>query len=320
MRNLMLVLTASVLLTAVPALGGPLMQNRVSGSANWVAHADYERFNQTLIGKLIREELAKQGLEQKLEDFATVFSFHPLDDVRNVTIYGDGEEQEKAVALIEATCDKNKLVSLVRMNPEYETIEYGNLVVHSWVDEKKQDPNKSGVEKTYGCFFRDDLVILSSGLDTVKHAIDVLKGTSPNAANGVFTQASLSAEGAFFQAAANSVGQIAGQQQQTAVLRQTEKLGMVVGEDMGKFYCDLNLTAKSEEIAKSISQILGGIIAFTALQDQEQPELAGLAKKVQLTCTQNVLQIHFDTDSQGVVTFLKEQWEKKQKQDDAAAQ
>ena len=318
MRNIMLMLMASVLLTAAPVLGGPLMQNRVSSSANWVAHADYEQFNKTLLGKLIREELANRGVEQKLEDFAVVFSFHPLDDVRNVTIYGNGEEQEKAVALIEATCDKNKLVSLVRMNPEYEKIEYGALVVHSWVDEKKQDPNKSGVEKMYGCFFKDDLVILSSGLDAVKEAIDVLNGTSPNAANGVFTQASLSAEGPFFQVAANSVGQIAAPQQQTAMLKQTDKLSLAVGEDIGKFYIDLNLTAESEEIAQSLSQILGGMIAFTALQDQEQPELAKLAKKVQLTCTQNLIQIHFDTDSQGVVAFLKEQWEKKQKKDDAS--
>lgn len=326
MRNLMmLVLTVSVLLTAVPAFGGPLKQNQISGNASWVAHADYEQFHKTLIGKLIREELVKQGVEEKLGNFAAIFSFHPLDDIRNITIYGNGKEKENAVALIEAACDKDKLVSLVGMNPEYKQIEYGNLVVHSWVDEKKQDPNKSGVERTYGCFFKDDLVVLGSGLDAVKQAIDVLNGTSPNAANGVFTQSSLSAQGAFFQVAANNVGEIAREQEQTAIamLKQTDKLGLVVGEDMGKFYIELNLTAKTAEIAQSLSKILDGMIAFhalAALLEQDQSGLAALAKKIQLSCTDNVIQIHFNTDSQGVIAFLKEQWEKKQKEAETETQ
>jgi len=316
----MLMLTTSILLTAVPAFGGPLMQNQVGSTATWVVHADYEQFHKTLIGKLIREELVKQGIEEKLDNFAAIFSFHPLDDVRNVTIYGNGKEEENAVALIEAVCDKDKLVSLVGMNPEYKQIEYGNLVVHSWVDEKKQDPNKSGVEKMYGCFFKDDLVVLGSGLDAVKQAIDVLNGTSPNAANGVFTQSSLSAQGAFFQAAANGVGEIAREQEQTAMLKQTDKLGLVVGEDMGKFYIELNLTAKTVEIAQSLSKMLDGMIAFTALLEQDQPGLAALAKKIQLSCTENVIQIHFNTDPEGVIAFLKEQWEKKQKEAETETQ
>lgn len=312
MKKLMMVLMVSVLLAAVPALGGPLVKSRVSGSANWVAHVDNERFNSTQIGRLIREELRNQGVEEDLTNFANVFSFHPLDDVLNVTIYGQGQNPEKAVVLIEAKFDKERLLTVLRFNPSYEEAEYGDIVIHSWVDEKKQDPNDSNVGRMYGCFYNDELVVMGAGLEAVKQAVDVLNGSAENAFSGVFNQASLDAKGAFFQVAANNVGEVVGEEPEAAALKQTDELGLAIGEFEGNFYVDLDLKAKSEEAAQAISKILDGIIAFATLAGEEQPKLAELAKKVELSCVQNTIQVRFKASSETVFSFLKEQWKIKQ--------
>ncbi len=312
MKKLMMVLMGSILLAALPALGGPLVKSRVSGSANWVAHVDIEQFNNTQIGRLIREELRNQGVEEKLTNFAKEFSFHPLDDVRNVTIYGQGQKPEKAVVLIESKFDKERLLTVLRLNPDYQEIEYGDIVIHSWVDEKKQDPNDSNVGRTYGCFYNDELAVMGAGLEAVKQAIDVLNGSAENAASGVFSQAALNAKGAFFQVAANNVGEIVGQEPQAAVLREGDQLGLAISETESKFYIELSLTAKSEEAAQNISKIAEGIIAFAALADEEQPKLAELAKAVELSCVQNTIQVRFKASSETVFSFLKEQWKIKQ--------
>lgn len=312
MRNLMTVLMVGVLLAAVPALGGPLVKSRVSGSANWVAHVDNERFNNTQIGRLIREELRNQGVEEELTNFANIFSFHPLNDVRNVTAYGQGQNPEKAVVLIEGKFDKEQLLAILRFNPSYEEAKYGDIVIHSWVDEEKQDLNDSNVGRMYGCFYNDELVVMGAGLEAVKQAIDVLNGSARNAASGVFSQAALNTKGAFFTAAANNVGEIVGEDPEAAVLREGDKLGLAIGETENKFYIDLSLTAKSEEAAQAISKIAEGIIAFVTLSGQEQPKLAELAKKVKLSCEQNTVRFHFESDPEAVVQFLKEQWNIKQ--------
>lgn len=310
MRKLLMILIMSVLPAAM-VLGGPLLKSQVSSTANWVVHSDYEKFNQTQIGQLIRAELAKWGIEQKLLDFKTVFSFHPIDDVRDVTIYGTGDDKEKAVALIEGNFDREKLVALVRMNPEYEEIAYGDIVVHHWVDEKKRDPNGAG-QQMYGCIFNGDLVVLSSGLEAVKLAVDVLNGSAANAAGDMFNQPALDAEGAFFQVAANNVGGIA--QKQTAWwLKQTDALDMVIGEAEGTFYIDLSLRAKTQEVAQNVNKILDGIIALMTLAGDEQPVLAELAKKLQLSCLEKTVAVHFESEPERVLSFLKEQWEKKKK-------
>jgi len=312
MRKLLMVLIMSVL-PAATALGGPLLKSQVSSTANWVVHSDYERFNETQIGQLIRAELANQGIEQKLLDFKTVFSFHPIDDVRDVTIYGSGDDKEKGVVLIEGNFDSEKLVALVRMNAEYEVIAYGDIVVHSWVDEKKRDPDGAG-QQMYGCIFNDDLVVLGSGLEAVKLAVDVLNGSAANAAGDMFNQPALNAEGAFFQVAANNVDEIAQQQQQAASLKQTDELGMVIGEVEGTLYIDLSLRAKTEEVAQNVHKILDGIIALMTLAGDEKPVLAELAKKLQLSCVDKTVAIHFESESEAILSFLKEQWEKEKQE------
>lgn len=312
MKKLMMVLMVSVLLAAVPVLGGPLVKSRVSGSANWVAHVDIERFNSTQIGRLIREELRNQGVEENLTNFANVFSFHPLDDVLNVTIYGQDQKPEKAVVLIEAKFDKERLLTVLRFNPSYEEAEYGDIVIHSWVDEKKQDPNDSNIGRMYGCFYNDELVVMGAGLEAVKQAVDVLNGSAENAVSGVFNQASLNAKGAFLQVAANNVGEVVGEEPEAAALKQTDELSLAIGEFEGNFYVDLDLKAKAEEAAQAISKILDGIIAFATLAGEEQPKLAELAKKVELSCVQNTIQVRFKASSETVFSFLKEQWKIKQ--------
>ena len=312
MKKLMMVLMVSVLLAAVPVLGGPLVKSRVSGSANWVAHVDIERFNSTQIGRLIREELRNQGVEENLTNFANVFSFHPLNDVLNVTIYGQDQKPEKAVVLIETKFDKERLLTVLRFNPSYEEAEYGDIVIHSWVDEKKQDPNDSNIGRMYGCFYNDELVVMGAGLEAVKQAVDVLNGSAENAVSGVFNQASLNAKGAFLQVAANNVGEVVGEEPEAAALKQTDELSLAIGEFEGNFYVDLDLKAKAEEAAQAISKILDGIIAFATLAGEEQPKLAELAKKVELSCVQNTIQIRFKASSETVFSFLKEQWKIKQ--------
>jgi hypothetical protein len=310
MKKLVMVLIVS-LLAAVPVFGGPLMKNQVSRTANWVVHADFERFLSSQIGQLIRKELANQGIEEKLVDFAKIFSFHPLDDVRDVTIYGNGQAQEKAVVLIDGRFDKEKLVSLVRLNSQHQEAEYGDVTIHGWLHEEKKGSEVVKSFMMYGCVYQDKLVIMSAGMDTVKQAVDVLRGTAQGAADGQFGVASLNAQGAFFQVAATGVSDIAGQEQQAAVLRQTDKLGLAVGETEGKVYVDLGLVAKTVEEAQNINKVLEGIIAFATLSGEQQPKLAELAKKVKLSCAQNTAGARFESDSQSVFQFLKEQWEKK---------
>ena len=312
MRKSTVIVIAGVLLAVVPAQGGPLMKSQVAASANWVVHSDYEQFNRSAIGRLFRAELVALGVEEKLVNFETVFSFHPLDDVRDVTVYGQGQEQEKAVVLIDGIFDTEKLVALVKMNPEHEEIKHGGITVHKWRQEAKPGGGPDQSPIVYGCLYTDQLIVISAGLDTVKQAVDILQGKAMSATDMVFSHAIPDAEGVFCQVMAYNVSETAGPQPKAAVLRQTHELGLAVGESQGKFFVDIGLTAESEQTAQAIKKVLDGIIAFVALAGDEQPKLAALAGKVQTSCTHSTVRAHLESDPESVIQLLKEQWQKKQ--------
>ncbi len=132
--------SAIVLCLAFAALAGaavaaPLNRNIVSGKANWVAHLDLEKLNQTEIGRMIRAQLNETGDAAKLDQFKTIASFHPLDDIRNVTIYGRGKDKANAVAIFEAAFNKDTLLGLLRLNAAFSETAYGSHMIRSWIDD-----------------------------------------------------------------------------------------------------------------------------------------------------------------------------------------
>ena len=308
MKRAIPILIVAVLASMAPVSGGPLDKQQIGAAANWLVHVDYEQAMKSQIGQLVRREMAGFGIEEKMEDFATAFSFHPIDDVRNVTVYGSGHAPEEAVVLIEGRFDPDKLLALVRMNEQYEEIEYGDITLHKWLHEHK----KGGESHTmYGCLCDGDTVVMSAGLDAVTRAVDVLKGTASNAANGVFDQVELNTQGAFLQVAANGVAEMAQEQGKCAGFGQTDEIGLAIGETDGTFYIDMGLLAKSDEAASGIAKILEGIGALALLSGQERPVLAEFVQRVQLSCQGKAVQIHFESDSQSLFLFLKEQAEQK---------
>ncbi len=306
-RKTTIILVAGVLIAAGSVLGGPLLNTQVSSTANWVVHADYDRFRSTQIGQLITDELEILGIAEKLRNFASVFSFNPLNDIRGVTLYGSGADKQKAVVIIDGNFDKDKLVSLVSMNPEYEQLEYGGITVHRWADENKRKPDGTA-EKMYGCFYGEKLMVLSTGLDAITQAIDVLRGKAACAESNSPGPAGVSGNTAFLQVAARAIDKIAEQEPKAAMLKQADELAIVIGETQGSFYIDVGLKAKSEEAAENIRKMADGLIAFANLAGQEQPKLAELAAKLQLSRTENAVRLRFESNSQDVFDFLKEQW------------
>jgi hypothetical protein len=313
--TLIITIAGTTLLNIVPVIGGPLLMSQVGKDASWVVHVDCEQLKRAQIGKLIREELVRIGIEEKLANFAEVFSFHPLDDLRGVTLYGKGPEEERVVVLAEGRFDAEKLLAIVRLNPRHEEIKHGDVVLHGWLHEENHKGEETGEQMMYGCLYSDHLLVMSAGLDVAKRAVDVLAGTKEDAADGVFDQAALSAEGAFFKVAANGVGEMA-DEDEAAVLKQTDTLGLAVGELDGDFYADLELTTDTDEVAQGIRDILEGVIAFVSLSGEDQPRLAELAKKVELSCNGNTVRAHLGCDPRAVFELLREQWEKDREKKD----
>jgi hypothetical protein len=297
-------------LVALPAAGRPLQKNEVSPAADWVAHADVEAFRSSGIGKLIMAELQTQGLEEKLQGFANIFSFHPLKDVRGVTLYGKGKDRNNVVILIDGRFDPEKLVAVVRWNPQHQEIPYQGVTIHQWPNEE----NKNGQTTTqimYGFVHEGRQIVLSPGLDALKQAADTLRGPAAGTTSALLSQVPESRNGVFLQATATRVGGMVGEDPQAAVLKQTDLLTLTAGQTADNIVAELRLRSESPEVADNVVKMLQGVLAMAQLASQEQPKLSELAKGINVARTDRVTQVRFETPVQSVFAFVKEQWDKR---------
>jgi hypothetical protein len=316
-KVLRIILIAGLCLAARPAFAAPLQKSEVSPTANWVAHVDLEAFRSSAIGKLVLTELENQGLNQKLQDFAAVFSFNPLRDIRDVTLYGNGQDRSKAVVIVEGQFDTQKILSLVRLNSQYQEIPYKGSTLHRWQQEPKPGQQPGGGQAAdqmmYGCICDGNRVVMGSGLDAVQKAVDTIKGQATGTSTGLLNQVPEGRGKVFAQVAATGVGQIVGQDPKAALLKQTESLALTLGETSDKVFGELGLQGQSAETADSMTKLVQGLIAMVQLNGN-QPQLAELAKSLNVSQADKTTQIRFEAAPQTVFGFLKTQWEQKPKQ------
>ncbi len=304
------VVAACFCLMAIPASARPLQKNEVSPAANWVLHADVEAFRNSGIGKLIMAELQAQGLEEKLQVFAGIFSFHPLKDVRDVTVYGKDKDRNNAVIVIDGQFDPEKVVGVVRLNPQHQEIPYQGVTIHQWPNEE----NKNGQTTTqilYGCLHNGRQIVLSSGLDAVKQAVDTLKAPTAGAASALLSQVPESPNGAFLQVTAVDVGTMVGENPQAAVLKQADLLTLTGGQTADNLSAELRLRSTSPEVAGNVVQMLQGVIAMVQMAGQDQPKLSELAKGLKVAQIDKVAQVRFEAPVPSVFAFVKEQLDQK---------
>ncbi len=311
-KSFIILLVVCALLLSSAATAGGLNRNAVTGDANWVAHVDVEKFNGTEIGKLIRRHLEETGELQKLEAFKAVLSFNPLDDIKNVTIYGNGKEKENAVAVIQAKFDKQTLLKLIGQNAAHKEAKYGEYQIQSWIDDKHKG---NEAERQYGSFHGTDTVVIGAGLDAVKKSLDVLDGKAKNARQKkMFRLLRKAPEGTIVSAAANGLGKMAEQWDQGVMLKNTKQSCLFIGEAEGNLFIDVNLEATSSKTATELTQLIQGVIALLNLAGKDQPQVSELAAAIKLTTKKKLVQVHFEQDVEKIAALLKEEWKKQQAQ------
>jgi len=305
------VLVATLCFVAIPATAAPLQKSVIGPGADWVVHADLEAFRNSTIGKLVLGELKARGIEDKMQEFAMVFSFNPLTDVRNVTLYGKGRDPSRIVVIGDGQFDAERLVSLVRMNPQFQETPYQGVTLYQWHNEDK----KGGPGQLMYGFVREGRgVVISTGLDALKQAADNLRGAGPGPSASLASQVPSGDSGTFLQVAATGIGNLAGDDPKAAILKQAEMLTARAGEAKERLSVELSLRAQSPDMADKVMKVVVGLLALPELAAPEQPKLSELAKSVNVTRDDKVVQARFETSSQSIFAFLKEQWQKKQQQ------
>ena len=270
----------------------------VSSEAGWVLHADYDAFRQTALASGLRAKLDQRGLEQKMEIFRRIFSFHPIDDVRSVLIYGTDTDPNNATVLITARFDKDALLTLLE---KPKTFAHNQHTIHSW---ESRHGHRKG-QREYGAFYGQDRIVMAATMEKVKKVLDILDGKEANASGNSLMPSAKPVQGRFLYVQADSLGKLVENNPSTVMLRQTGRLLLTVSENNGVLEIRADMAVPSTQKVAEIEQVLRGILAYGQLAtEQKKPSLASLISAVRIEPGQNVLSVIFSYDSKELTELL----------------
>jgi hypothetical protein len=296
-------------LSAAPSWADSLASKAISADATWFVYMNIEQFSHTQFYPLLRQEMSSLGIDKKLEEGVRIFGVRQVSDIHEILLYGVGQSPEKGVFLLRGTFDVDKLLAPIRANGQYQEIAYGDVKLHRWLHEEAAGGGPGG-RMMYGAIPDSNLAILSGGLDRLKMAVDVLKGKSPCAGLDRFESAPPGGSPGFLLVAANGVNEAVAPQGQSAVLKQTIRLGLTVGEAQDQVRASLTLVAKNDPAASAIAQTAQGMVAYVTLAGADRPQLTALMQKVRVACDRSVVRLSLECSPKEAAQFLEEQRQK----------
>lgn len=253
-----------LLVFLAPLRAAELDPARIPATAKWQLHADLDAMRASGTGKTLFALLEAEHGKQ-LRAFKRMFSLHPLNDLRDITLYGDGKA-DHAVALIHGTFNRAHIEDVVGAAEGHETRSHGGVTVHRWKDK--------GVDQ-HAAFANPDLLVFSRQAHLLQEALDVLAAKAPAGADP-FLQAD---GGRPLISASARLAEIELPEDQARLVRMVRTLRLAAHEHEGRFLLRMDAETADATDADRLRRMLDGVLAFAEASD---PKLDGLDLQARL--------------------------------------
>jgi hypothetical protein len=270
----------------------------------WVAHLDCDTLRSNSIGKFVLAEMEKPEIQPKIAAAAAIFGVDLRTQIHGLTLYAAPDAPHQPALLVYGEFDTNRLVTLAKSAEEYDSMEHGQHTVHSWLDNKKKNPDGTH-PRVYAALPTTNMIIFGPRRQAVTDALDVLDKKADNlTVNKKYSQLLKGSDAnTFFQAAALKLILPAGHPHKV-VSDLTTHVRLNVREAGDQVTGVLSIGGRDEEVARNMLSIAQGIVGLGKAQ-HEKPKLADLANKVSIKQDGSDMTVTFAAPSDDVIEFLK---------------
>jgi hypothetical protein len=297
-------LAATVAALTAAASAGPLDKSRVPADATWIVHVDAEAALECSVVRFILDQHGEDHLGD-LDEFKAQFGVDPLNDIKDLTVFGVGTDGEDAVALLTTTAAVDDAIKMLAAQGEGTAkITEGGYELLSW---NEHDQVQYVLVRPLGEDRR--LVYLSKDKSRLAAAADVgagrargLKGREPSA---------LSADpgaGAIVFIASDVIPSHGHHDHASMVLDKARAFRFEAGESGDNLYADLSVTTGSSEDATNVVEILQGLKAMGRMFCQGEPDLAPivqLADAVKVSADESSVAIRINYSAAAAMEAIK---------------
>ena len=279
---------------AGPAFPGTIPSSIVPEGARWIAHLDMEKF----VATQFYGHLDKSGtFEMKSRDIERWLKIDVPKDVKSLTVFGLGPDDEQIVIAISGKFDKAGLIAQVEKEADHTKTAYGAYTIYT------MDGND------HGAFINDSLIVFSEGRGAIEKVLDTAGGKAKNFSG---TPLSASLKGvpstAFLSGVMPELSRLSDLNSQSKVLEKASGLFFLAQEKTDQLLLRLQVTADSPESAKNMVDVVNGLIAMGRLggNDEDMAKLASLLDGLQVKLEGKVVTLDFERPSKEIADLISE--------------
>ncbi len=247
-----------LLAIATPLHAGGLIPSRIPASAKWFLHADTDAMRGSETGRAVFR-LIEEEHGAKLRAIKRMFSIHFLNDLNDITLFGDGLP-DHSVALIHGTFDHDHITDVLKAAENYSESQHAGTTVMSWTDKGK--PQNAA-------FAQHDLLVFSHQGDSLREQLDLLRANQPADADPFFAAAG----GRPLVLANARLSEIKLPDDASAVLRTLRTLRIAASENDGRFTIRMGVEGTNAKQANRLQRILDGVVALSQVVNKDLGDL-----------------------------------------------
>lgn len=318
---------AATLLFSTTALAGPLNPNYIADDARWIFHVDVEGFLNSDLGKCMLE--AHGDDMEGVDEINEALGIDLLHDVLGLTIYADdaadgkmnvkmdddevevsahADAHERAVAVVVMTQAADAMLERIKQDESYAEVTKGDITLHSFVDHDSEMRHLLYIKP--GESPNQRIVVAGPNIDPVIHGVNVVNGKAKNIKNGEpRIPIVMPHPGSLAFATAAELEGLDGDNPASQILDKSSQIMLDFGEHDGNAFTVMAVTAKTEEDANNISQILQGLTALGRMvlaNEDEAEELLDLLNAVKFQSSDKHIVAMIKLPSERACEMIKE--------------
>jgi hypothetical protein len=247
----------------------------VSSRAQWVAHVNFDRFNETTVSERLFRQVAEGPHAVKYDAFKTIFRIDPQRDFHGLTAYGTSDDERDAILVLRATHDRATIEALLQAGENYRSESHGGQRLHRFENEKSLKGGGTRKEVGWVAFQDEHTLVYGKTPERLKAALAVMGDRSGSLA-GDDRGLVVPGDPSFFAATVDVAKLQPGDPGQAAFLENAKSVALLVDEQGSDLVFSMAITAASAETANEIVDALNGLVAITRLGANNDPGKAWL--------------------------------------------
>ena len=264
----------------VQTQAAPLVLKHVPANAKWLAHVDVDALrSSTVVQKMWKKTLeTHKNAETHLGMVTTFLGMDPRSDLYGMTFFGNEIGKHTGTLIVHAKLDQKRLMGMAQAVPGQSTTKYGDYEVFSFVHK-----HHNHSQTVAGTFFKSDWLVLSSSVEELQAALDVLEGKSGSVPEGAALAGRVPpGTTVLFRIAGVAAADLPCK---CAVAKKIDSFRFVTGEDNGQSFFRARTVTTDAEVANQLKAVVEGGRAVALLhcgEDQAGKKLVNpLTAKVE---------------------------------------